>query len=83
MLLNTPKERSHARDKMLVLLSSWRVEEGLSAIREVYIHEKTEKSIGLKVPCRVHHPSPLSNRDFDTKYRRTKSHMYLTRVNYS
>ena len=83
MLLDISKERSHARDKMLVLLSSWRVEEELSAIREVYMHEKTEKSIDLKVPCRVHHPSPLSNRDFDTTYRGHKNDMYLTRVNYS
>ena len=57
---------------MLALPSCWRVEGGVSAMGLVYIQEKTEKSMGFKMPCRVHHPSPLSNRDFGTKYRRTK-----------
>ena len=57
---------------LLALLFPWRAEEGLSAMGLIYIQEKTEKTIDFKVFCRVHHPSPLGNRDFDTIKRWTK-----------
>lgn len=62
-------------DCLLALLPPWRAEEGLSAIRVVYIQGRAEEH-RLQGALWHNQPTPLGNRDFDTIKRWTeKSHV--------